>query len=145
MRFADGPDGFREIYQVLERCDDFVAEVFALFSKVACQVVSFKMLPKALDRIEVGTVRRQIDRFDVMPTQALGFVPTGIVQHEQHAFAARQWHLGSHRVEEDLEYLRVAMGNDEAHQLAAHRIDRTDDVLADVAPLGRLGSAVSLV
>ena len=125
MRFADGPDGFREIYQVLERCDDFVAEVFALFGEVACKIVSFKMLPKALDRIEVGTVRRQINRFDVMPTQALGFVPAGIVQHEQHAFAARQWHLGSHRVEEHLKYLRVAMENDETYQLAARRIDRS--------------------
>ena len=90
MRFADGPDSFREIYQVLERCDDFVAEVFALFSEIACQIVSFEMLPKALDRVEVSTIRRQIDRFGMMPTQALGFVPAGIVQHEQHAFAARQ-------------------------------------------------------
>ena len=96
-----------------------------MFGEVACQIVSFKMLPKALDRIEVRTIRRQINRFDVMPTQALGFVPTDIDQHEQHAFAARQWHLGSHRVEEDLEYFRVTMGNDEAYQLAARRIDRS--------------------
>ena len=70
MRSADGSDDFRTIHHVLDRFNKFVAEVFDLFGEVTCQAVSFQVLPKSLDRVEVGAVGRQIDRFDMMPTQA---------------------------------------------------------------------------
>ncbi len=65
--------------------NELVAEVLALFSEVAGEVVPFQVLPKSLDRVEVGAVRWQIHRLDVMPTQALGFMPAGVVEHEQNA------------------------------------------------------------
>jgi hypothetical protein len=139
MRFANGPDDFRSIHQVLDRLNELVAEVLALFREVAGQVVSFQVLPKSLDRVEVGAVRWQIHRLDVMPTQALGFMPAGVVEDEQNAFASTLRHLCGHRIKEDLENRRVAMRNDQAHQLAGRGIDRADDILPDVTPLVGLG------
>jgi hypothetical protein len=57
VRFANGADDFRAIHQVLDRLNELVAEILALFGEVAGEVVSFQVLPKSLDRVEVGAVR----------------------------------------------------------------------------------------
>jgi hypothetical protein len=79
---------------------------------IVSQVASFHSLTKSLNRVEVGTVRWQIYRFDVMPIQALGFMPAGVVEHEQNAFASTLRHLYGHRIKEDLENRRVAVRHD---------------------------------
>jgi hypothetical protein len=72
---ADGPDDFRQSEQIPDGIINLVAEFLAATGEISSQIVAFEMLPESFDRVEVGTVGRKIDRLEVVPFQALGFVP----------------------------------------------------------------------
>jgi hypothetical protein len=114
-----------------------------LLGEVSGEVMPFQALPESLDRIEVGTVGWQTYRLDMMPTQYLGLVPAGVVQHEQPPFFGTLGHLLGHRIKENPEDRRIAIGDDQAHQLAACGIDRADDILPHVAIPDRPASDAS--
>ena len=78
-----------------------------------------------------------------MPVQRGGLVPTGIVQHEVDLDALFSGNFIGHGVEEGLEDLRIAVGDDEAHQLAGGGLDGSDDVSPEVAAMIALGGAAA--
>ena len=57
----------RFVQKGLDRGDELGGEFFAALGNESRQGVTFERLPKAFDGVEVGTVRRKVDRFDVMP------------------------------------------------------------------------------
>jgi hypothetical protein len=79
---AHKTDGFRIVHQLMNRFHEFIAEILDLFGEVANQIMPFQVLPQALDWVEVGAVGGQVNRLNVMPAQALGHVPAGVVVHE---------------------------------------------------------------
>jgi hypothetical protein len=99
---ADGADGFGLIEQAADGFVNLVAQLLTTLCQVACQVVAFERLPEPFDRIEVGAVGGQVNRFDVVPVEALGFVSTRIVEQEHHTPAVLAWHLRAHRIEQGL-------------------------------------------
>jgi hypothetical protein len=66
--------------------------------------------------------------------QAFRLMPTRIVENKQNAFSWARGHLRGHRINKDLKNRRVAMRDDQTHQLAGRGIDRSDDVLPDMTP-----------
>ena len=52
---------------MLDRCFEFVRQLFGLFRDEAREVVTFEVLPKSFDRIEVRAVGREIEGLDVVP------------------------------------------------------------------------------
>lgn len=90
-----------------------------------------------------SAVGRKEDRFHVMPDEVFGLVPARVVENQEDAFPFPSGDFDGHGVEEHLENFRVAVRDDEAHQLAAFGIDRADNILADVPALLTLGRAVT--
>jgi len=103
--------------------------------------VGLESQPQPLDGIEIRRVARQELGFEVMAVQARGFVPGGIVENEDLAYARFGRHRPGYFIEEQLEYLGVHAVHDETEQAAALRRDRADDVLADVIAQIRHGAS----
>ena len=57
------------------------------------------MLPKAFDGVEVGTVRRKVDRFEVMPVESLDLALAGIVENQHTPSTGSRLRFLCHRVE----------------------------------------------
>lgn len=74
-----------------------------------------------------------------MPAQGACLVLTRVVEHQHHLVSFFRGCFHRHRVEESLEYFRIAVRDGEAHELAAGRIDRADHVLPDVSSEIALG------
>lgn len=72
----------------------------AALGQKACEVVAFEMLQEPLDRVEVGALGRQIERLEVMPVQPLRFVPTRVVQQEDHLLSRGRRDFDGHGVQE---------------------------------------------
>ena len=86
------------------------------------------MLPEPHDGIEVGAVGRKVDRLDVVSVQSCAFVPTGVVEHQINLFALLGRDFLGHGVEEGLEDLGVAVGDDKADHSTGRWFDRAHDV-----------------
>ena len=54
---ADRADGFWPVEQHSQGFEELVVELLHALCDVACNVVTFEMLPELLDRVEIGTVR----------------------------------------------------------------------------------------
>lgn len=93
--------------------------------------MALEMLPKSFDGIVVRAVRWQVKGADMMPVENLGFMPTGIIQHQIDLLFAG-WHFLRHGVEKRLKCLGVIVRHDQANQLPIIRIDSTHHVLANV-------------
>ena len=131
MCSADGSDDLRFVQKGLDRGDELGGEFFAALGNESRQVVTFEMLPKAFDGVEVGTVRRKVDRFDVMPVESLDLVPAGIVENQHTPSTRSRRSFLCHRVEESLEDIAIAVGNDQADKLTALGMDRSQDIFPD--------------
>lgn len=101
--------------QPFDRLFEFVGQLVGMFRDKARQVVTFEVLPEAFDRIEVGTVGRQVERLDVVPAQRIGMVPTGVVENQPDRLAPVRSLFG-HGVEKGLRDLRIVVRHDQAHQ-----------------------------
>ena len=132
MCSADGSDDLRFVQKGLDRGDELGGEFFAALGNESRQVVTFEMLPKAFDGVEVGTVRRKVDRFDVMPVESLDLVPAGIVENQHTPSTRSRRSFLCHRVEEYLEDIAIAVWNDQADKLTAFGMDRSQDVFPDM-------------
>ena len=125
----------------LDRLDQFLCELLTALGDEACEVVALQMLPETFDGMEVRTVGRKINRFDMVPVEGLHFVPTGVVENEFAAASGHWWNLLCHRVEEDLENISVAMRNDQADELSSSWGNRTEHVLPNMSPEIILGNS----
>ena len=107
----------------------------------AGEVVAFEVLPEPFDGVGIRTVGRQIDRLDVVPVKPGGLVPAGVVEDgkEPPPFPGRGF--AGHRIKKDLEDFGVAVGDDEADQLAAAGVDRANDAAAKVTAVVALDGA----
>ena len=103
------------IQKGLDGGDELCGEFFAALGNESRQVVIFEMLPKAFDGVEVGTVRRKLDRFDVMPVKRLGVMPTGVVDYQPDRLALVGNFFG-HGIEEGLKDFCIIVRHDQAHQ-----------------------------
>ncbi len=119
MSPADRPDGFRTVEHRSQGFEELVVEFLPALRDVAGHVVALEMLPEPLDGVEVGTVGRQENRDDVVPGEAFGLVPARVVENQQDALSFPFRNFGGHGVEEHLENFRVAVRDNETHQLAA--------------------------
>ena len=80
-----------------------------------------------------------------MPVQTFGFVPTGIVEHENDFFPLLFRHFLREGVEKSLKDFLVIVRHDEAIKIPALQMHCRDDVLANVrAKVGLSGIAASL-
>jgi hypothetical protein len=92
---TDRADGIGVREQPFDRFFEFVGQLLGMFRDKAREVVTFEVLPEAFDRIEVGTVGREVERLDVVPVQRIGVVPTGVVEMRwlRRAGASENLHL----------------------------------------------------
>jgi hypothetical protein len=98
------------------------------------------VLPKPFDGIEVRAVSGEIGRLDVVPDQGRALVPAGVVQNQMHLLAFCRRNFLGHYIEESLEDFRVAMTDDQAHELAAGGLHRSHHIapqMPSVVSLGR--------
>ena len=74
----------------------------------------------------------------MMPVESLDLAPAGIVENQHTPSIGSRWRFLCHRVEESLEDIATAMGNDQADKLAALGMNRSQeifpDTLAEVPP-----------
>ena len=94
--------------QPFDRLFEFVGQLLGMFRDKPREVVTFEVLPEAFDRIEVGTVGREVERLDVVPVQRIGMVPTGVVENQPNRLAPIG-SLCSHGIEKGLEDLRIVV------------------------------------
>src|SRR6476620_11234652 len=78
-----------------------------------------------------------------MPVEAAALVPTRVVQHEVDLFAFLGRDLFGHGVEEGLEDFGVAVGDDQADELAAGGLDGSDNVAPQVSAVVTLGGTTA--
>ncbi len=92
------------------------------------------MQPQPLDGIEVGAVRRQIHGREMMPAEAPGLVPAGIVQHEIKGAPLLRGMLCSQSIKKSLKDRRVAPVANERDARITGRLHSPDDVEPHVRP-----------
>ena len=67
---------------MLDGLGEFVFEMLTISRQDPGHGMSLEILPQAFDRVEIRAVGRQEHRLNMMPVQALGLVPTGLVQKQ---------------------------------------------------------------
>ena len=125
----EGVEDFDELAHVCHVQAD--GGFIAAFGNESRQGVPIKRLPKAFDGVGVGTVRRKVDRFEVMPVESLDLVPAGIVENQHTPSTLSRRSFLCHRVEESLEDIAIAVWNDQADKLTALGMDRSQDIFPD--------------
>lgn len=136
---AGRTDRFRAVEQCAQGLEELVVEFLAALCDVSGHVVVFELLPELFDEIEIGAVGREAGRFDVVPDEPFGSVLAGVVENQGDALPFLGVDFGGHGVEEYQEGFRVAVRDDEVHQLAACGINRADNILANVPAVMILG------
>lgn len=69
MSFADRTNELWLSHHRLDRPDQFLCEFLTALGDEASEVVALQMLPETFDGIEVRTVGRKINRFDMVPVE----------------------------------------------------------------------------
>ena len=87
---------------MFDRHLEFVRQLFGSFRNKARRAVAFERLPESFDRVEIGTVRWEMEGLDVMPVKRLGMMPTGVVDHQPDRLALVGNFFG-HGIEEGLQ------------------------------------------
>ena len=82
---------------------------FSVLDDEAREMVAFLVLPEPFHGVEVRAVRRETDRLDVMPVQALACVPTRVFDNQEDAPLVGFGDFDGHGDEERLKDFRVAV------------------------------------
>ena len=69
MSIADRTNEIWLPHHRLDRLDQFLCEFLTTLGEEACEVVALQMVPEAFDGIEVRTVGREVNRFDMVPVE----------------------------------------------------------------------------